>query len=245
MNDYTHTMTLDQLVNYRRTHEYRGLFGQDFSGSSILKYYKAHFAEDFVHYFPRATREDGYVSTLYIDGFSNVRTDDGAPGRNGTENMFFAALVLYMYIAQQSILRKIGDGFETVFHQCSGWPQIWTGPGGGPYLDPLRTLEYAGLLPLKHETPLFLEAVKAVFSLFRQEFNATLNGRNPAMKGKPSAAVFLDAIRKGRVKQNIIKYMDAEEAHIQDLLRKWGASSATNACEILHEEGIQICDYRK
>lgn len=223
--------------------EYRGLFGADFTEGTVHKYYIGHFAEDFKRYFSCATQEDGYLKTLFIDGASNARADDGAPGRSGTENMIFSAMLLYMYIAQQSILRKVSEDIEPLFHQCSGWPQIWTGPGGGQFLNSLKALEYAGLMPLKHETPLYLEAVKAVFALLRQEFNATLNGNNPAMKGKSAAAVFLGAIRKGRVKQNVINYMDAEEARIQDLLRKWVSSSATCCVALLDEEGIKTIDY--
>ena len=224
-----------------RFHTRRGLLGLDFSSAAVLHYYHEGFSRDFRKYFPRSTREDEYEKTLFIGYWPNKRPDDGMPGRNASESLLFAAILLYQYIAQQGVVLKGGAGLEPAFHQCSGWPMIYTGPGGGPYLHPLKMLEEAGLLPGKNECSLFLEAVHGVFPRLREDLNSILNGRFPGMKDKPASEVFLTTIRgRDRIKQAIIKHLDSEETCIPDLIDKWRTSPATRIQELLEENGIPL-----
>lgn len=222
---------------YRKYNDNKGLIGLDISRSKIWNYYENDFLNHFKRYFPKATQKDGYCQTLAIDWISNQRYEEGNPGNNPSENLIFSGMLLYIYMAQQSILVNADSDVATAFYQCSGWPMISTGPGGGQCLHPLKMLEYAGLLPLKSETRHFVDTIDSIFSILRQELNAFLNGRS-SMKGNPSSEFFLKEIRQGRVKSNIKKYLDKEEKSIRDLIVKWG-DSAKGACySFLEENGL-------
>lgn len=227
----------------RKYFEYKGLVGIDVSKRKIKKYLNSCFNDHFKGYFLCATNESGYLKTINVSSncYSLPRLEDGNPGTNPSENLMFVAILLYMYIAQQAILTVTKHSYDTValFNKYIGWPYISTGPGAGPYLHPLKMLEYAGLLPLKSETTLFSEVVKDVFLVLREELNIALNGRQEDKKNSVVYNQFISTIRQGRIKHNIKVYMDNEARNIQDLIIKWGESSATSCWKFLEENGLR------
>ena len=232
------------MFQVRRNYfEYKGLVGIDVSKSKIKKYLDLCFNEHFKGYFPCATNESGYLETLFVNSncYCLPRLEDGNPGTNPSENLMFVAILLYMYIAQQSILTVTKHSYDTVklFHKYTGWPHISTGPGAGPYLHPLKMLEYAGLLPLKSETTLFSEVVTDVFWVLREELNSALNGRQKDKKNSVVYNQFISVIRQGRIKHDIKVYMDNETRNIQDLIIRWGESSTTSCWKFLEENGLK------
>ena len=116
---------------------------------------------------------------------------------------------------------------------------ISSGPGGGPFLHPLKMLEYAGLSPMKYEAPLLLEYVKKVFYYLRQEMNTILNHRDSVIKDKEAAVRFFEQC-DGHVRSRIRKYLDRQEKSIQDLLIKWTTSSEDCWYKMLESEGIPL-----
>lgn len=223
---------------YRHLYGYKGLLGIDLSRTNIIKYYNDKFYNDFEKYFSEAKHKDGYLQLLYVNRINNRRWEDGNPANNISENMIFSAIVLYMCIAERSILKNAED-IELHFHQYTGWPFISSGPGVGPFLHPLRMIDEAGISPLKNESYIYLDVVKEVFSLLRQEMNCMLNGRKETIKDKPSAKIFLNYIRDNGVKSNIKNDLDINEKHIQELILKWATSSADNWWELLEENGCK------
>lgn len=107
------------------------------------------------------------------------------------ENLLFASIMLYQVIAEQSILDVAPKAIND-FHKAFGWPMISSGPGGGPYLHPLKMLEYAGLSPMKYEAPLLLVYVRKMFYYLRQEMNTILNCRESVIKDKEAACRFFE-----------------------------------------------------
>ena len=114
---------------------------------------------------------------------------------------------------------------------------ISSGPGAGPYLHPLKMLEYAGLSPMKYEAPILLEVVKKVFYYLRMDMNAILNAKQSAIKDKEAASRFFEQC-DGQVRPRIRKYLDREEESIKNLLVKWIASPEDCWYKILKSEGI-------
>ncbi|MBR5604455.1 MAG: hypothetical protein IKW51_09725 [Bacteroidales bacterium] len=240
LNEYIAKELEEALFSLRRSFfKYKGLVGIDVSRSKIRKYLDERFSEQFKGYFPTSTDMGGYLQTQYVSSSypSLPRLEDGNPGSNPSENLMFSAILLYKYIAQQALLTATKNNYDavTLFHKYTGWPSIYTGPGAGPYLHPLKMLEDAGLLPLKSEVVLFSEVLKDVISVLRQEFDAALNGREQSMKDNPMYDQFISTIRQGRIKHNIKVYMDEEVQNIQDLIVKWGESSTT-PCYLFLEE---------
>lgn len=124
-------------------------------------------------------------------------------------------------------------------HKAFGWPMISSGPGGGPYLHPLKMLEYAGLSPMKCESPLLLEYVKKVFYYLRQEMNTIFNRRDSVIKDKEAGKRFFEQCN-GHARSRIRKYLDREEKSIQELLVKWTTSPADCWYKMFESEGIPI-----
>ena len=231
------------MFQVRRNYfKYKGLIGIDVSRSKIKKYLDERFNDHFKGYFPVATDEGGYLQTLQVSSnfYSLPRLEDGNPGTNPSENLMFVAILLYMYVAQQAILTVTKHNYDTVklFHKYTGWAYISTGPGSGPYLHPLKMLEYAGLLPMKCETLLFSDVVMDVFGVLQEELNSALNGRQKDKKNNAVYDQFISTIRQGRIKHNIKVYMDNEVRNIQDLIDKWGKSSTTSCWNFLEENGL-------
>ena len=141
-----------------------------------------------------------------------------------------------MTLAEQSILKYVKES-ATDFHRCTGWPLIYSGPGAGPYLHPLRMLEYAGLSPMKYEAPLLAEMTKRIFPYLRQDMFAILNGKEGPMKDKAAGKRLNEAIKDGKSK--LIKaYMEMGEKDIQDMLAVWTSSPAKSWSEILENQGM-------
>lgn len=225
------------LYLIREYFEHHGLTGVNISYKMFSKYYHEHFFNQFKSYFSCAKEKDNYLEILGVDWHYNLRETDGNPGRNVTENLMFASMMLYMVMAEQSILENVPNVIKD-YHKCSGWPMISSGPGAGPYLHPLMMLDYAGLSPMKYETQLLLEVLNKVFQCLGQEMHSLLNGRQ--IKDEESGQRFLDSIRQGRTKSQIKKYLEEEEKSIKHLLTKWISSSSQNWYQILDEEGVRI-----
>ena len=141
-------------------------------------------------------------------------------------------------MAEQSIL-DVAPKASNDFHKAFGWPMISSGPGAGPYLHPLKMLEYAGLSPMKYEAPLLLEYVKKVFCYLRQEMNTILNRRDSVVKDQEACRRFFEQC-DGHVRSRIRKYLDCQEKSIQELLAKWPTSPHDCWYKALESEGIPI-----
>ena len=217
---------------------HKGLSHLSFTQREFDEYFKNRFPQQLCNYFSDAKFKGNYLLILDVTYRNNKRWEDGNLGGDIKDNFMFATFVLFMTLAQQSILEIAKESSED-FHQCTGWPMISSGPGGGPYLHPLYMLEYAGLAPKKYEAPLLSEIVKRYFPYFRQEINTILNGKMKAIKDSIIGKRFVEAIRNGN-RARIKKYLDKEENSIQELLTKWPTSSANSLKQLLGEENIPI-----
>lgn len=233
---------------YRRYYQYQGLLGLDgtdvvITDEALSSYYPKRFFQNFLSYFSCAEQKDGYKK-VWTCSYKNKRWEDGNPGGNASDNLMFSCILLYMYTAQQSILRKAGEETEALFHQYAGWPMMFAGEGD-QYVNPLVLLEEAGLHPMKQQSGRYHDAARTVFSFFRREFEALLDGRHPATKHEPFAQQFLTAIQEGEpsAKSKIRDYMDQEEERLLSLILKWGSFPADHFCILLSEEGILTNDY--
>ena len=180
--------------------------------------------------------EDNYLKILFVPFNNNHRWEDGNPGGSAKDNFMFAAIFLYMTLAEQSILKYAKES-ENDFHRSTGWPLIYSGPGAGPYLHPLRMLEYAGLSPMKYEAPLLAEMTKHIFPYLRQEMFTILNGREDFMKDTAAGKRLNEAIIN-RKRHNVKEYMKKGEKEILELLDTWTVSSAHRWSEILENNGM-------
>ncbi len=226
------------LMFYRSYYKYEGLIGLHTPSAKDYNNYKQQFHNDFRKYFSCATKKDGFLMVLGVDAKFNHRWRDGNPGGSLEDNLKFACFFIYMTIVQQSILEYAKDA-EIDFHKCSGWPLIYSGPGVGPYLHPLKMLEYAGLSPLKYETPILLEFAKTLFPYLRQDINTILNGNESAMEDISAGKRFFDTVDGHKI--NLIKrYLDKETKEVLDLLAKWQMHPDSNWHTLLDKEGIPI-----
>ena len=218
-----------------RFYTYAGLTGLEFTHREFEDYFLNRFPQQLKEYFSSAKESDGYLHILDVQHSSNRRWDDGSPASNVKDNYMFAAIFLFMTLAEHSILKYVKES-ERDFHQCTGWPLIYSGPGAGPYLHPLRMLEYAGLAPKKYEAPLLAEVTKHIFPYLRQDMNAILNGRENLMKDPVAGRRLQEAIRKcGRTA--IKRYLTRGELEIQNLLATWNVSPAKTWAEALPNNG--------
>lgn len=234
----SHTITEGLQKIYCRMYQYRGLTGIEISHRDFMDYYNHHFYPQFRRHFSCAKNKGTCLLVLHVYDQANNRWADEMPGRDAKENLLFASIMLYMVIAEQSILEHAPAVHED-FHRCFGWPMIYSGPGAGPYLHPLKMLEYAGLSPKKYEAPLFLEVVKKVFYYLRQDMNTLLNERRSVIKDPFAGKRFFDVI-KGHKKSRIRKYLDRQEKSVQELLVKWTTSPEDCWYKMLESEGVPI-----
>lgn len=193
---------------------YRGLFNIEFRPNLIRKYYSTLFDSQLRSFFCNNEDKGTYLFISNVDDHYHQRLDDEMPGNNINENLLFASSLLYMIIAQQSIV-VIAPEAEGDFHKGIGWPMIKTGFYN--YHKPLDILGHAGLCPLRHEVPLFLKFVEEAFFFFREEINAFLNGRKGVMKDFAAGEHFLENV-DGHKRARIRKYLDQQEKMVKDQL---------------------------
>ena len=215
---------------------YAGLTGLEFTHREFEDYYLNRFPQQLKEYFSSAKESDGYLHILDVQHSSNRRWDDGSPASNVKDNYMFAAIFLFMTLAEQSILKYAKES-EHDFHQCTGWPLIYSGPGAGPYLHPLYMLEYAGLSPKKYEAPLLAEVTKHIFPYLIENMNAILNGHELMMKDSVAGQRLLKAIRNRRLPL-IKKYLTLGAEEIQNLLSTWYTSPAQKWQDVLDNRGV-------
>lgn len=233
------SISRELTIFYRSNfYEHKGLSCLSFTHREFDEYFKNRFPQQLRYYFCDAKNKGNYLLILDVTYRNNKRWEDGNLGGDIKDNFMFATFVLFMTLAQQSILEIAKESSED-FHQCTGWPMISSGPGGGPYLHPLYMIEYAGLAPMKYEAPLLAEIVKRYFPYFRQEINTILNGKMKTINDSIIGKRFVEAIRNGN-RSRIKKYLDKEEKSIQELLTKWPTSSANSLKQLLGEENIPI-----
>jgi hypothetical protein len=239
MFDKIHRIITEGLqMLYSQRYTYQGLTGAVVTYQDIAAYYRNCYYDQFKKYFSCATDEGTYLKVLRVYDHGNERWADEMPGRDAKENLLFASIMLYLVMAEQSILDTVPNASND-FHKAFGWPMISSGPGGGPYLHPLKMLEYAGLSPKKYEAPLLLIYTKKVFYYLRQEMNTILNRRDSVIKDKEAACRFFEQC-DGHAKSRIRKYLDRQEKSIQDLLIKWTTSPEDCWYKMLESEGIPI-----
>ncbi len=223
---------------YSKYFTYRGLTGTVLSHRDFADYFPILYFEQFKKYFSCATDKGAYLEVLHVYDQGNERWADEMPGQSAKENLLFASIMLYQVMAEQSIL-DVAPKASNDFHKAFGWPMISSGPGGGPYLHPLKMLEYAGLSPMKYEAPLLLEYVKKVFYYLRQEMNTILNRRDSVIKDKNAACRFFEQC-DGHARSRIRKYLDRHEKSVQELLVKWTTSPEDCWYKMLESEGIPL-----
>jgi len=233
-----HERITDGLIMFYRQkfYSYSGLMGLELTHREFEDYYTQRFPQQLKKYFSDATMQGNYLKILYVPFHNNHRWEDGNPGENAKDNFMFATLFLYMTLAEQSILKYAKDSGDD-FHHATGWPLIYSGPGAGPYLHPLRMLEYAGLSPLKYEAPLLASVTKRIFPYLRQDMFAILNGKEGPMKDRAAGKRLFEAINDGK-RPLIKKYTLKGEKDIQELLSLWVQSPKCQWSEILENEGM-------
>jgi hypothetical protein len=235
--EYLHESITDELIMFyrKRFYSYCGLLGLELTHREFEEYYTQRFPQQLKKYFADATMKGNYLKILYVPFHNNHRWEDGNPGGNAKDNFMFATLFLFMTLAEQSIIKYARES-EDDFHQSTGWPIIYSGPGAGPYLHPLKMLDYAGLSPLKCEAPLLAAITKRLFPYLRQDMFAILNGKEGPMKDCAAGKRLHEAINDGK-RPLIKRYILKGETDIQNLLSLW-ANSPKPWSEILENEGM-------
>ena len=223
---------------YSSHYAYQGLTGISLTHRDYADYFPRRFFEQFKKYFSCATDMGTYLQVLGVYNHANNRWADEMPGQTAKENFLFASIMLYHVMAEQSILDTVPKA-SIDFHKAFGWPLISSGPGGGPYLHPLKMLEYAGLSPMKYEVPLFLRFVRKVFYYLRQDMNTILNRRDSVIIDKEAGRRFFEQC-DGHARSRIRKYLDRQEKSIQELLVKWITSPEGCWYKMLESEGVPI-----
>ena len=173
-------------------------------------YYKERFEEQLRLYF-KIGKWKGNEIIFSFDKISNLRWDDGCPGANAAENMMFSITLLSWYIDQQSVLAYSPESVVNEFIKVANRPRLYTGPGGGDCLHPLAAIEYAGLLPNKEETALYLKMFNLIRQRLQEETNHILNKKT-----------LTPSITKSR---RLIKKRIDEELHsVISVLNTWKTS---------------------
>ena len=98
---------------------HKGLSYLSFTHREFDEYYKKRFPQQLCNYFSDAKYKGNYLLILHAPYYHNKRWEDGNPGGNIADNFMFATFILYMTLAQQSIL-EIAKEFSDDFHQCTG-----------------------------------------------------------------------------------------------------------------------------
>ena len=220
----------------RRFYTYSGLTGLTFSPSGFANYYENSFFHQMEQYFDVHKRPGKCSLILEVHPSANKRWEDGNPGNTIAENFMFSGMFLHMIVTEQAIL-KFNEEASDDFHQASGWPLIYSGPGGGPYLHPLYFIQYAGLLPRKSETMLYLELVNKLFPFMQQKTNEILNGKG-GIKDIEAGSRFYGAIRK-QVK-SIKRYILEQEEQIIELLNLWINCEEMTCSELIRSQNLPI-----
>jgi hypothetical protein len=221
-----HSLFETLRILYRQYKPSTGLTGIVFNSKIFSFYYRQKFLGQLKRYFKSAKDDEGFVEILYIYDGVNDRWEDGRPGDDATENIMFSIIFMYMIMAEQTFLEKVKFR-EVRFHQCSKWPFISSGPGAGPYLHPLRTLELAGLIPTKSETSLYLEMALKIFPVLREEFFSILNNK-------------MNDVIDGHFRVRIKKLLFNEENNIKRILEEWAISSERTISEVIQKLGFRI-----
>ena len=221
----------------------QGLSDTDFTSEAYWHYLKYRFTPQFAKYFDLSLGD--YPIVLFMPDRHNGRWGDEKPGDNAQENFLFSAIVLYMMIAQQAVLKYVPQ-VQADFHRCTDWPQLCSGPGAGPFLHPLGMLEEARLLPRKSETLLLVEAIDVVFKIMHQRFCTVVNGKGKAsIFDKDAHRRFLQAFKgygNTRLRGEVKKYAEEQMARIRELLVAWATSPDKNMWTLLsnHNTPIQM-----
>ena len=219
---------------FRKYYEYQGLMGILFSKKLFASYFEESFFQQMKEYFQVTTQPGQCPIVLEVYSRPDSHWEDGNPGNTVHENFMFSGMLLYLIITEQGII-KINKEASEDFHLASGWSLISSGPGAGPYLHPLRFIEYAGLLPRKSETSLYLEMLDNLFPFMQQEISERLNGKG-CMKDSEAGVRFYNATR-GQVKK-IKRYIEEQEKQIKMLLELWSTSQARDINTLLKEQNI-------
>ncbi len=220
--------------------KYFGLKGFEITERNFREYYPKCFHEQLNTYFSCKETNGSNTQIERIDNDSNYRWASESPGRDMKENYMFAAILLYMITAGQSIY-NLASGIYEDFHRGLGWPMLCYGPQKVSMGHPLELLEEAGLSPLKYESLLFLHFTKRIFPFLRQQMNTILNGKKSIMKDLAAGKRFAEGVTTHK-RAGIKRHMDKQEKEIQELLAKWAISKEDDWREFLVKEGgIQIC----
>lgn len=239
MSYYVPKSIEDLLKN--RFHLFRGYTGLTGTNQKLFRdtfhsYYDEKFHKQFRDYFDVSDTK-GYPLVLEV---FRRRWNEGMPGDNVAENLMFVAIFLYYIIAEQSINQNLPEKAWDMFHRCSGWPFISSGPGGGQYLHPLYMIEYAHLNPRKSEALLLLEAIDVVFPRMDNEFYGILNGAEGNMTNADAAESFLEEVRKGHNRTNIKRYMETTKVRIIELLKLWASAEEDTLYSFIQTKGEPI-----
>lgn len=209
---------------FRAFYTFNGLSGIVFCRKQFEEYINNKFFNQLYSYFHETIQKKDFNTIMSLDAISNRRWEDGNPGDNPLENFLFTSILLYMIMAEQRFL-KLAKDFENDFHKESGWPVIYCGAGGGPYVHPIRMLEIAGLLPRKSEIPLFLEMTDKLFPVLREDyFYKTLN------------TMQMDGHAKKAIKKDIV----SEEKNIKKLLKLWQTTTEDFFNRLLIQQDIPV-----
>ena len=226
------------IMNHWNYYDYPGLTGAVIDPQQFTRYLNESFESQLGKYFDikRNTRtHHPLILCLY-----KPRWNECQPGNNAAENMMFSTIFLYRVMIQQSLITHANDTRD-LFHQATGWTEIWSGPGAGPYLHPLRMLEYANLSPRKIEVPLFLEIVNVAFPLMYSIMAALVNGSYFRYDFPNSVAChnFAEAV-KGAIGDNIKLYLRSEAKKIKNLLSLWAITPDDNWSSFLEAQGEKM-----
>lgn len=238
LSEYLHDCISKGLTDFYREHfyNYQGLTGMEITYRNFEDYYRNRFPQHLKHYFSMASSNGNYLKILFVPYNNHRRWEDGNPGGDAKDNMMFAALFLYMTLAEQSIIKYAKES-EDDFHQSTGWPLIYSGPGAGPYLHPLKMLDYAGLSPMKYEAPLLEVVTRSIFPFLRQEMFSILNGRERFMKDIAAGKRLNEAVIN-RKRYDVKEYMKKGEKDILELLAAWSTSSTYQWSDMLENGGM-------
>lgn len=196
-----------------------GLLGMSYDYDHMRDYYENRFLPQFEQYFDVTTMPDGTRIVLSVGNIGSNRAFDGNPGDNGEENLMFTAAVIYSVLAEQSLL-KYDYKSESEYQRAYGLPLIYSGPGAGPYLNPMRMLDIAGLMPLKEEALILVKMMELTATWFKEKFNVAVHGFHDARKMKA--------------------HFEDTSAQFIEHLKAWATAPEESVYDFIESNGIPI-----
>lgn len=186
-----------------------GMSGIQFCPKMFVEYIEKDFTPQFNLYFNNHNLSEGYSKILCLDYIHQKRIIDGKPGKSIQENIMFSVTTLFMIFAEQSI-ELYAPYSQELFHKASGWPLIYSGPGGGYMIHGMMMIDIAGLAPLYEESLFYISALDSAEQYMTEYFNSIINNKprdpqNKEVYDKLNASI--DSSKKKLIKKQMLEFI--------------------------------------